>query len=122
AILRNLADALFTHERITTTQRKAKVLRPWAEKLITLAKRGDLHARRTAAQDVHNHATLQKLFGELAERFRTRPGGYLRIMKVGRRHGDNGMEAMIELVDAKPPMARQAEPAAEKPAKAVKAK
>src|SRR5688572_10483365 len=102
ATLRNMATALFTHERITTTEIKAKVLRPWAEKLITLAKRGDLNSRRIAARDIHDHMTLQKLFGELAERFRTRPGGYTRVLRIGRRPGDNGMEALIELVDAKP--------------------
>jgi large subunit ribosomal protein L17 len=124
ATLRNMATALFTQERITTTEIKAKTLRPWAEKLITLAKRGDLHARRIAAADIHDHATLQKLFGELAERFRTRPGGYTRIMKLGQRRGDNGSEAIIELVDAKPPQARVAEPVpakTEKPAAKAKA-
>src|SRR5688500_18365321 len=95
ATLRNMANALFTQERIHTTEIKAKALRPWAEKLITLGKRGDLHARRKAAEDIHDHSTLQKLFGELAERFKTRPGGYTRILRLGRRHGDNGMAALI---------------------------
>ncbi len=121
ATLRNMATALFTQERITTTEIKAKALRPWAEKLITLAKRGDLHARRTAARDIHDHGALQKLFGELADRFRTRPGGYTRVLKLGHRRGDNGMAALIELVDAKPPQARVAEPVKTE-AKPVKAK
>jgi large subunit ribosomal protein L17 len=121
ATLRNLATALFTNDRITTTKRKARAVRPWAERLITLAKRGDLHARRLAARDIHDHGALQKLFGELAERFRTRPGGYTRLLKLGRRRGDNGMEAMLELVDSKPVVSQQAAPAPAKTAKAPKA-
>lgn len=109
SLLRNLAVALFQHERIETTDAKARVLRPYAEKLITLAKRGDLHARRLAARDVHDHAVLQKLFSDLAERFRTREGGYTRILKLGVRKGDNAMTALIELVD------RKAETAATEP-------
>ena len=101
ALLRNLAIALFEHERIETTEAKAKALRPYAERLITLGKRGDLHARRLAAQDIHDHAALQKLFGELGERYQNRPGGYTRILKLGRRRGDNGRIALIELVDGK---------------------
>lgn len=99
ALLRNLAIALFEHERIETTDAKAHALRPFAERLITLAKRGDLHARRQAARYVHDHAVLQKLFSDLAERFRTRQGGYTRVLKLGVRRGDNGMMALIELVD-----------------------
>lgn len=101
ALLRNLAVALFTHERIQTTEAKAKALRPYAERLISLGKRGDLHARRLAAQEVHDHAALQKLFGDIAERCRTRPGGYTRILKMGKRRGDNGQVSLIELVDVK---------------------
>ena len=99
ALLRNMAIALFRHERIETTGAKARALRPYAERLITLAKRGDLHARRLAARQVHDHEVLQKLFGEIAERCRTREGGYTRVLKLGVRRGDNGMKALIELVD-----------------------
>ena len=99
ALLRNLAIALFRHGRIKTTGAKARALRPYAERLITLAKRGDLHARRLAARDVHDHEVLQKLFGEIAESCRTRAGGYTRILKLGVRKGDCGMESLIELVD-----------------------
>jgi large subunit ribosomal protein L17 len=100
ATMRNLATALFRHERIETTQAKARALKSYAEKLITLGKRGDLHARRTAARDIQDHAVLQKLFAELAERYRTREGGYTRVLKVGRRRGDNAPLSLIELVDA----------------------
>jgi large subunit ribosomal protein L17 len=102
AMLRNMAIALFRHERIQTTGAKAKALRPYAEQLITLAKRGDLHSRRLAARYVHDHAVLQKLFSDLAERFRTREGGYTRVLKLGVRRGDNSMTALIELVDRAP--------------------
>lgn len=112
ALLRNLAIALFEHERIETTDAKAHALRPFAERLITLAKRGDLHARRQAARHVHDHAVLQKLFGDLAERFRTREGGYTRVLKLGVRRGDNGMMALIELVDRAAGESKPAEAAA----------
>lgn len=100
ATLRNMATALFTHERITTTLGKAKQLRSEADKLITLGKRGDLHARRLAARDIHDHAALQKLFGEIADRYKERPGGYTRVLRLGPRRGDNAMTALVELVDA----------------------
>jgi large subunit ribosomal protein L17 len=117
AMMRNMVTSLFTHERIQTTEAKAKALRPVAEKLVTLAKRGDLHARRLAQRDVRDADALKKLFGDIAERFRTREGGYTRVLRLGHRRGDNGMMALIELVDYKP--AGKAEPAAEpeKPAK-----
>lgn len=99
ALLRNLAIALFRHERIETTLVKAKALRPFAEKLITLAKRGDLHARRVAGKHVHDSEILHKLFEELGGLFNTRPGGYTRVLKMGPRKGDNGMMAMIELTE-----------------------
>ena len=99
ALLQNLATALFQHERVQTTDAKAKALRPFAERLITLAKRGDLHARRLAARHVRDRETLQKLFGDIAGRFEERPGGYTRVLKLGRRRGDNGEMALIELVD-----------------------
>lgn len=100
AMFSNMATSLFRHERIQTTVPKAKELRRVAEKLITLAKRGDLHARRQAARIVKDHEVLQKLFGELGERFADRPGGYTRVLKVGVRAGDNAPIAIIELVDA----------------------
>lgn len=99
SLLRNLAIALFRHERIETTSVKAQALKPFAERLITLAKRGDLHARRQAAVHIHESEILQKLFDELGARFRERPGGYTRVLKLGVRRGDNSMMALIELVD-----------------------
>ena len=98
--MRNLATELFRHERIETTDAKAKALRSFAEKLITLAKRGDLHARRQAAAQIQDRDTLKKLFSELAERFQDRPGGYTRVLKLENRTGDNSPMALIELVDA----------------------
>jgi large subunit ribosomal protein L17 len=100
AMFRNLVTALFQHERIQTTEAKAKALRPWAEKLITLAKRGDLHARRVAAGRVQDPAVLDKLFSEIGARFKTRQGGYTRILKLGLRQGDAAPMSIIELVDA----------------------
>ena len=102
ALLRNMAIALFRHERIHTTHVKAKVLRAFAEKLITLAKRGDLHARRLAAKEVHDAQVLQKLFGEIGPLFAQRPGGYTRVLKTGTRRGDNSMTALIELTERTP--------------------
>ena len=120
AMLRNLATALFREERIHTTTPRAKVLRSYAEKLITLGKRGDLASRRLAARDVRDHAVLQKLFGEIAERFRERIGGYTRVLHVGFRRGDAAAVSLIELVDYKPRVAE--EPVKEgKPAKEGKA-
>ena len=104
ALYRNLVTALFKHERIQTTVPKAKEARIVAEKLITFAKRGDLHARRMAARKVNEPAVLQKLFEEIGPRFAERPGGYTRIMRMGPRKGDNAELAILELVDntAKP--------------------
>jgi len=99
ATLRNMATSLFRHERIETTTAKAKELRPFAERLITLAKRGDLHARRLAAQKIPDREVLGKLFGEIGPRFAERPGGYTRIMKLGTRRGDAAEMALIELVE-----------------------
>lgn len=113
ATMRNLATALFRHERIETTHAKARALKPYAEKLITLGKRGDLHARRQAARDIQDHDVLKKLFDELAERYRTREGGYTRVLKVGRRRGDNAPLSLIELVDAQLKTAVSQEDAAE---------
>ncbi len=97
---RNLVTALFDHERIQTTVIKAKEMRPLAEKLITYAKRGDLHARRMAARKINDPAVLQKLFEEIGPRYAERPGGYTRILRLsGARRGDNAEMALLELVD-----------------------
>ena len=100
ALLRNLATALFERERIRTTLPKAKELRPFAEKLITLAKRDDdrLHARRQAARHIQDPKVVQKLFDTIGARFATRPGGYTRILRLGPRHGDGAEMAYLELV------------------------
>ena len=102
ALLRNLATALIIHERIRTTHAKAVALRPWAERLITLARRQDLHSRRLAARDIHDHAALRKLFNDIGPRCMQRPGGYLRILKLGPRRGDLSPTSFIELVDRDP--------------------
>lgn len=99
AMLRNMATSLFRHERIETTTAKAKELRPFAERLITLAKRGDLHARRLAARRVQDKDVLFKLFDAIGPRYAERPGGYTRVLKIGYRQGDGAEMAMIELVD-----------------------
>jgi large subunit ribosomal protein L17 len=99
-MLANLATALFEHGRITTTETKAKRLRPLAERLITKAKRGDIHARRTVARQIHDKSVLHVLFAEIGPRFENRPGGYTRITKIGPRKGDNAPMAVIELVEA----------------------
>lgn len=99
AILANLAQSLFEHGRITTTEAKAKRLRPYAEKLITAAKRGDLHARRNVAKDIRRKDILHVLFAEIGPRFANRPGGYTRITKLNPRQGDNAPMAIIELVE-----------------------
>ena len=97
---RNLVTALFEHERIETTVIKAKEVRALAEKLITFAKRGDLHARRQAARKLNSPAVLQKLFEDIGPRYTERPGGYTRIMRLsGNRKGDNAEMAILELVD-----------------------
>ncbi len=100
ALLRNLATALFDKERIRTTLHKAKELRPFAEQLITLAKREEnrLHARRLAARDLQDPAVVQKLFDTIGARFATRPGGYTRILRLGPRKGDGAEMAYLELV------------------------
>jgi large subunit ribosomal protein L17 len=99
ALLRNLATALIEHERIITTEPKAKELRRVADKLVTLGKRGNLHARRQALQVVHSDAIVRKLFDEIAPRFAERRGGYTRILRLGYRPGDAAAMAVIELVD-----------------------
>lgn len=99
ALLRNQATELFRHGRITTTHAKAKFLRPYAEKLITKAKRGDLHNRRLVVAELRDKDVVAHLFDEVAPRFTDRPGGYTRIIKLGPRKGDNAPMALIELVD-----------------------
>jgi large subunit ribosomal protein L17 len=99
-LLAGLATALFEHGRITTTEAKAKRLRPLAERLITFAKRGDLHARRRVLTVVRDKGVVHTLFTEIGPRYENRPGGYTRITKVGPRKGDNAPMAVIELVEA----------------------
>lgn len=99
-MLANLATALFEHGRITTTEAKAKRLRPLAERLVTFAKRGDLHARRRVLAVIRDKAVVHTLFTEIGPRYENRPGGYTRITKVGPRKGDNAPMAVIELVEA----------------------
>lgn len=98
-MLANLAAALFEHDRITTTVAKAKRLRPLAEKLITFAKRGDLHARRQVMSVIRDKDVVHKLFADIGPKMAERPGGYTRIVKVGPRKGDNAPMAVIEIVE-----------------------
>lgn len=112
-LLANLAAALYTHERITTTETKAKRLRPLAERLITFAKRGDLHARRRVLAVIGDKSVVHKLFTEIAPQVADREGGYTRITKIGNRKGDNAPMAVIELVlEPVTPKKRAAKPAA----------
>jgi large subunit ribosomal protein L17 len=99
AMFANLAVSLIEHEQIVTTLPKAKDLRPIVEKLVTLGKRGDLHARRQVIAQIGNEGVVKRLFDTIAPRYATRNGGYLRIMKAGFRHGDNAPLAVIEFVD-----------------------
>ncbi|MFV2196287.1 50S ribosomal protein L17 [Nocardiopsis sp. LOL_012] len=112
-ILANLATALFQHGRVRTTEAKAKRLRPYAEKLITLGKRGDLHARRQVLTKITDKAVVHELFTEIGPRYENRPGGYTRITKIGPRKGDNAPMAIIELVEALAAPAAPAAPAKE---------
>jgi large subunit ribosomal protein L17 len=98
-MFRNMVTSLFAHGRITTTDAKAKELRPIAEKMITLGKRGDLHAVRLAASYIREKSVVTKLFSTIAPRYVNRPGGYTRIVKLGLRPGDNAQLSMIELVE-----------------------
>ena len=99
AMFANMAASLIKHEQITTTLPKAKELRPFVEKLVTLAKKGDLHARRQAISQVRDGPQVGKLFETIGPRYAERNGGYIRIMKAGFRHGDNAPMAVIEFVD-----------------------
>jgi large subunit ribosomal protein L17 len=120
AMLRNQVTSVLEHERIQTTDAKAKEVRKMVEKVITLGKRGDVHARRLAFKTVRNRDVIAKLFGPIAERFRTRPGGYTRILKLGNRVGDAAPISILELLASDAPVA--AAEATEKPAKEAKAK
>lgn len=99
AMFANMAASLIEHEQIVTTLPKAKEMKPFMDKLITLAKRGDLHARRQAISKVRDEAAVKKLFEVFGERYKDRSGGYTRVLKAGFRHGDNAPRAVIELVD-----------------------
>ena len=102
ALYANLACALVEHGRIRTTVTKAKAVKPFAEQMITLGKRGDLAARRQAISELRSQDAVHKLFAEVAPRFAERPGGYTRIVKIGPRHGDAAEMAYLELVDYEP--------------------
>jgi large subunit ribosomal protein L17 len=121
-MLANLATSLFKHGKITTTETKAKRLRPLAEKLVTFAKRGDLHSRRRVLTVIRDRDVVGTLFDEIGPRFETRPGGYTRIVKAGIRKGDAAPMAIIELVGelvvATPAPAKAAKATARKSAKA----
>jgi large subunit ribosomal protein L17 len=112
ALYANLAGALIEHGRIKTTVTKAKAVRPIAEQMITLGRRGDLHARRQAMAYLRSQEVVHKLFAEVAPRFKTRPGGYSRIVRIGQRLGDAAEMAYLELVDFSPE--EQAEEKAER--------
>ena len=99
AMFANMAASLIKHEQIVTTLPKAKELRPFVEKLVTLAKRGDLHARRIAISRVRDVTQVRKLFDTLGPRYKGREGGYIRVLKAGFRYGDNAAVAVIEFVD-----------------------
>ncbi len=123
ALYSNLAGALIEHGRIETTAAKAKAVKPFAEKMITLGKRGDLHARRQALAALRSNDVVHRLFADIAPRFTERPGGYTRIVRIGPRQGDAAEMVYLELVDHEPvatPLAprEREEPAREEPAAA----
>jgi len=122
ALLRNLSTELFRHERIRTTLMKAKELRPFAEKLITLSKRETLHARRMVLRDIHDKIVVSKMFDTLSSRYAQRAGGYTRIVKLGPRRGDNAEMALIELVGAEVAAKKAAAPTQETPSPEAGAK
>lgn len=117
ALLRNLVTALLDHERIETTDAKARELKRMADRMITLGKRGDLHARRQALAVIRSREVTGKVFGDLAERFRNRPGGYTRVLKVRVRVGDAAPLSLVELVEGKKAEAKLAK--SDKAAKAA---
>lgn len=118
SMLRNMATSLVIHERVRTTDTRAKEVRRVVERMITLGKKGDLHARRRAAEIIRGGEAVAKLFDEIAPRYKTRNGGYTRIVRVGRRNGDNAPMVIIELVEGE---AKKAEAAPKKKAPAKKA-
>lgn len=99
AMMRNMVTSLLEHEKITTTDTRAKELRKVAEKMITLGKRGDLHARRQALRVIRDRQVVGKLFAQIGPRYKDRPGGYTRILRLGNRLGDNAPQVIIELVE-----------------------
>ncbi len=103
ALKRHLAEALFRHERITTTLAKAKEMRPYVERLISLSRRDTVHARRLFGQEVQDRELIRHVFSEIGPRFAGRPGGYTRIIKLGTRIGDGAQLAILELVEKKAP-------------------
>ncbi|OLD99447.1 MAG: 50S ribosomal protein L17 [Actinobacteria bacterium 13_1_20CM_4_69_9] len=110
ALYSNLAGALIEHGRIKTTEAKAKAVKPFAEQMITLGKRGDLHARRLALAELRSQDVVHQLFADVAPRFADRPGGYTRIVKLGPRYGDAAEMVYLELVDYEPAGAAPAAP------------
>jgi large subunit ribosomal protein L17 len=112
ALYSNLAGALIEHGRIKTTAAKAKAVKPFAEQMITLGKRGDLHARRLALAELRSQDVVHQLFADVAPRFADRPGGYTRIVKLGPRYGDAAEMVYLELVDFQPAGTAPAAPAA----------
>jgi large subunit ribosomal protein L17 len=112
ALYSNLAGALIEHGRIKTTEAKAKAVKPFAEQMITLGKRGDLHARRLALAELRSQDVVHQLFADVAPRFADRPGGYTRIVKLGPRFGDSAEMVYLELVDYEPAGAAPASPTA----------
>jgi len=104
-----MSTSLFDHERIRTTLPRAKTLRPFAEKIITMSKREDIHARRLVAREIHDPRIVKKLFDTLSARFVDRPGGYMRILKLGRRQGDAAEMAIVELIGSEPSFDKEPE-------------
>jgi large subunit ribosomal protein L17 len=121
ALLKNLSLSLFTHERLQTTLQKAKELRSYAEKIITLAKKDSLHARRMVYARLGNHDLVTKLFDDIAPVYAQRPGGYTRIYRLGERRGDGGQLALIELVDREAKSAKADKPEPKAKGKGAKA-
>ncbi|HBH30048.1 MAG: 50S ribosomal protein L17 [Desulfofustis sp. PB-SRB1] len=109
AMFRNMVTSLFEHERIVTTEQRAKEVRPIAEKMITLAKRGDLHARRQALSYIRSKSVVAKLFDEISDQYADRAGGYTRIIRTGTRRGDAAPMAIIELVEYQEDLGEEAE-------------
>ena len=122
AMFRNMVTSLLLHEQVHTTDAKAKELRRWADRMITLGKRGTLHARRQAASMIRGRRVVKKLFDDIAPRFRDRPGGYTRIIKIGPRLGDAAPMSVIELTDRGERAMSEAEKKRQRRQKAMKKK